>query len=155
SMLILSFLAPFMLAVSTSEHFAFWLLYAPVWIVGIQEGTLYAGPTPMPLLLFLFWIPYVYVGYEFKRLTEGRLESWFDFALRVLIATAIVVVFSIQASFVQTGGGVEGPMDTRYIPLPVLPVLALIMGWKFKPDRGEGPWREEESETGANETNSL
>lgn len=154
SMLILSFLVPFMIVVSMSEHFPYWLLYAPVWILGVQEDIWYGGPTPMPMLLFFFWLPYVYVGWEFKRLAEGRLESWFDFSLRTLIASVLAVVFVIPNSFVQSGSGPEGPVYSQYIPLPILPVLALIIGWKFKPETGGEPWEEEESESEADETDS-
>ncbi|MFO7835552.1 MAG: hypothetical protein R6V83_02765 [Candidatus Thorarchaeota archaeon] len=44
NMLILSFVCPFMVGMSASESLFFWLLYAPLWIVGIQEGSLVLNP---------------------------------------------------------------------------------------------------------------
>lgn len=140
SMWILSFFCPFMIVLLSSEHGSFWVMYAPIWFLGKYDGEVAAGPCPIGLLFFL-WIPYLYIGYEFKRLVEGHLQSWFELAVRALTASALAAVMIIPMWLLSTGSQSQGSTYTYYIPLPVLSIIALTIGGKIQSRQHiEEPW---------------
>ncbi|MBS3796108.1 MAG: hypothetical protein KGY80_14475 [Candidatus Thorarchaeota archaeon] len=138
SVLVLSFLCPYMFGITLSETHSGGGLMAPIWILGIQDGILTLGPILLVLITgFTYWIPYVYVGHEFKKLATDEENSWSRFRFRVLVATFIAVLQVVWISYINM---THGSRPRLYIPLPIVSVIALILGRRFVPREVEEPW---------------
>jgi len=111
---------------------------APIWILGIQDGILTLGPILLVLITgFTYWIPYVYVGHEFKKLATDEENSWSRFRFRVLVATFIAVLQVVWISYINM---THGSRPRLYIPLPIVSVIAMILGRRFVLREVEEPW---------------
>jgi hypothetical protein len=138
SLLVLSFLCPYMFGISLSETHPGGGLMAPIWVLGIQDGILSLGPILYVLIVgFTYWIPYVYVGYEFRRLAYDEEDSWSRFRFRVLVSTFIAILQVVWVSYINM---THGSAQRLYIPLPIVSVAAIILGRRFVPGGSEEPW---------------
>lgn len=140
-LILLSLVLPYLLFFLDTSEYSTFGLYAPVWLViRIPNGTIQGGPTPIALLMFFYWIPYVVVGVFSYNYANARYKSTVHFVARILVVTAVAVLLSFplaQYPMASSGGHDYYPL---MIPLPSTTLVTLLLIPALRPDRIESPW---------------
>jgi len=139
----LSLLLPYIWSYPSSESYYTFLMYAPFWVLGEQHSILIGGPTPLALIMFQFWLPYVLIGYQATRYANGKCSSGKSYFLSIIILTTVAILFAISIS--MNPSGFDGGEYTYQIamPIPIIPILALLSYRLLSPTKIEVPWNEE------------
>jgi hypothetical protein len=143
----LSFFLPYLVTYppeGSSVHWMDWMIYAPIWVLQMRGSIIVGGPTPMALVMFQFWIPYTLIGYQAYRYAKGRLSSVRNYFVSVISLTVISILLALPLSLIPSGFDGEVNLYSPYIPIPILPLLALLSYRLLRPTRVETPWSEEE-----------
>jgi hypothetical protein len=139
----LSLVLPYIWSYPSSESFYTFLIYAPFWVLGEQNTVLFGGPTPMALIMFQFWLPYVLIGYQARRYANGKCSSDKSYLLSIVILTIVAIFFTFTMSIRPTGFDNGVDIYQIAIPIPVIPILALLSYRLLSPTKIEVPWTEE------------
>ena len=122
------------------------MIYAPIWVLQQRLGILYGGPSIMALAMFQFWIPYVLIGFQAYRYASGQLSSERSYLRSVIVLTAIAVLLVLPFSLMPSGSDGDTDFYYPYIPIPLIPILALASYRRLLPKRVETPWVEDSEE---------
>ena len=139
----LSFVLPYLVYYASPETFDSIMIYAPFWVLLRRGDIVVGGPTPMALLMFQFWLPYVLIGYQAYRYASGRLSSERSYFLSILLLTAFALLIALPLSLMPSGFMNNEDIYVPYIPIPIMPVLALLSVRLLRPTKIEVPWTEE------------
>ena len=139
----LSLVLPYIWSYPSSESFYTFMMYAPFWVLAEQSTYLVGGPTPLALIMFQFWLPYVLIGYQARRYANGRLSSEKSYLLSIVILTIVAILFAITISIRPAGFDNGVDIYQIAIPIPIIPVLALLSYRLLSPTKIEVPWTEE------------
>jgi len=118
------------------------MIYAPIWVLQERVGILYGGPSIIALTMFQFWIPYTLIGFQAYRYASGQLSSERRYFQSVVLLMVIAILFVIPMSLMPSGFDGDGAIYSPYIPIPIIPILALVSYRKLRPIRVETPWAE-------------
>ncbi len=139
----LSFVLPYLVYYASPETFDAIMIYAPFWVFQQRGSLVFGGPTPMALIMFQFWLPYVLIGYQASRYAKGRFSSERSYVLSIIILTAFALLMVIPLSFMPSGFMNDEDIYVPYIPIPIIPILAVLSIRLLRPTRIEVPWTEE------------
>ncbi|MGY5871526.1 MAG: hypothetical protein RTV72_04700 [Candidatus Thorarchaeota archaeon] len=139
----LSLVLPYIWSYPSSETFYSLMVYAPFWVFAQQGGIFVGGPTPLALIMFQFWLPYVLIGYQAERYAKGKCSSDKSYLLSVGILTIVAILFVIPLSINPTGFMNGEDVYQICIPIPIVPILALLSYRLLRPTTIEVPWTEE------------
>ncbi len=123
----LSLILPYLVGWLIEEEFHNFMMYAPTWVVLISEWSTYGGPTPMALLMFVYWIPYVFVGYQSYRFAQGRYSSIGRYIVGVVFVTLVAILFTLSLMNVPMASINEIEYFPTVIPLPLVSILAIVL----------------------------
>lgn len=138
----LSFVLPYLVYYASPETFDTIMIYAPFWVLQQRGNLVVGGPSPMALIMFQFWIPYVLIGYQARRYADGRCSSERSYILSVMLITTFAILMALPLSFMPSGSLGYGDIYVPYIPIPIIPVLALVSTRALRPIKVEVPWSE-------------
>lgn len=139
----LSLLLPYIWSYPSSESFYTFMMYAPFWVLAEQSSILLGGPTLLGLIMFQFWLPYVLIGYQATRYANGKCSSDRSYFLSIIILTIVAIFFIIPYYTYSSGSdGVEYIYNIM-IPIPIIPILALLSYRLLSPTKIDVPWTEE------------
>ncbi len=142
--LALSFLLPYLFDYRSPETFDSLMIYAPIWVLQRRGNLVVGGPTPMALVMFQFWLPYVLIGYQAYRYANGRLSSERSYLRSVILLTLVAILLMLPMLFIPIGSmGDDVPIYSLILPIPIIPVLALLSVRLLRPTKIEVPWSEE------------
>ncbi|MHA1615685.1 MAG: hypothetical protein ACTSYJ_12635 [Candidatus Thorarchaeota archaeon] len=139
----LSLLLPYIWSYPSSESFYSFMIYAPFWVLAQQGTLLVGGPSPMALIMFQFWLPYVLIGYQATRYANGRCSSESSYLLSIVLLTIVAILFVIPISINPSGFMNGEDIYQIAIPIPIIPILALLSVRQLSPTQIEVPWTEE------------
>jgi len=74
-MLLLAFLCPFMLYIPLPLDDGGFSIFSATLIVHFYHGYIHLAPLYYPLFNFFMWLPYVYIGYEYRKLVTGQMQD--------------------------------------------------------------------------------
>ena len=95
--IIATFLLPYLIGWTFSDNYQVFMVYMPVWFIGIQNGVFFGGPSPMAFLMIPYWIPYTILGFLTLKYARGDYSSKSIFLIRVIsIMLIAVVLFSCK-----------------------------------------------------------
>lgn len=138
----LSLLLPYLITYTGPDTFDTLMVYAPIWIVGRWGKNIAGGPSPMALIMFLYWLPYVLIGYQAYRYAKGRCSSEKSYLLSILLLI-ILSLFLLSPFYYTPTGYTNGDyVYPLYLPLPIIPVLALLSVRLLRPTKIKVPWTE-------------
>jgi len=142
--LALSFLLPYLFDYRSPETFDMLMIYAPIWVIQRRGNLVVGGPTPMALVMFQFWLPYVLIGYQAYRYANGRFSSERSYLRSVIILTLVAILLMLPMLFIPIGSMADDvPIYSLILPIPIIPVLALLSVRLLRPTKIEVPWSEE------------
>ena len=142
--LALSFLLPYLFDYRSPETFDSLMIYAPIWVLQRRGNLVVAGLTPMALVMFQFWLPYVLIGYQAYRYANGRFSSERSYLRSVIILTFVAILLMLPMLFNPIGSLEDNvPIYSLILPIPIIPVLALLSVRLLRPTKIEVPWTEE------------
>lgn len=144
--LVLSFFLPYIFTYPSSETFVSFMIYAPIWVLQERSSILYGGFTPIGLLMFQFWLPYTFIGYQAYRYAKGRCSSEKSYLLSVIFLTIVAVLLVLPLSLMPTGSTVTEDIYTTHVPLPLISVIAFLSVRRLAPIRVESPWTKDTQE---------
>jgi hypothetical protein len=136
----LSLLFPYLADWLNNEAFQQLVIYAPTWVLLQSEWSSYIGPTPMALIMFSYWLPYVYVGYQSYRFAQGKYTTTRRYIIGVVFVTllAIVLVLPMMTVPRASDGGID--YFSMVIPLPLISIFALVLIPLLRPTELTSPW---------------
>ena len=142
AILALSFVLPYVVDWVNAEDSSLLAIYAPTWVALESAWTSYIGPTPMSLLMFVYWTPYVYVAYQSYRFAHGKYSSVMRYVLGVVFVTSLAMLLVVPFAMVpQVSTG-----DTDYyplvVPLPLISILAISLIPVLRPMEVSSPWNQ-------------
>jgi len=98
----------------------------------------------MALVMFQFWLPYVLIGYQAYRYANGRFSSERSYLRSVIILTLVAILLMLPMLFIPIGSMADDvPIYSLILPIPIIPVLALLSVRLLRPTKIEVPWSEE------------
>ncbi|MBS3796107.1 MAG: hypothetical protein KGY80_14470 [Candidatus Thorarchaeota archaeon] len=138
-MLLLAFVCPFMLYIPLPlEHDGF-SVFSAILIIHFYSGYVQIAPLYYPLFNFFMWVPYVYIGYEFRKLITGQMEDPKGFREKILIATVIGILAVILPPLLA-GSLISDGLNLIILPLPVVPLVAIIQSRRYLSRMKDEPW---------------
>jgi hypothetical protein len=137
-----SLLAPYLVDWLNSAEIMHIVVYAPVWVFVESPDYFFAGPTPMALLLFFYWLPYIAVAYLCHRYAYARIrrDRLYLGSVVLLTVLAVLMVLPMMASPRASSGGED--LYSTVIPLPITSFLAIVLAPLLRPRAVEAPWSE-------------
>lgn len=142
--LALSFLSPYLFDYRSPETFDSLMIYAPIWVLQRRGNLVVGGLTPMALIMFQFWLPYVLIGYQAYKYANGRCSSERSYLRNILLLTLVAILLMLPMLFIPIGSMDDNvPIYSLILPIPIIPVLALLSVRLLRPNRIEVPWTEE------------
>lgn len=139
-MLILSFVCPFMLYIIFPLDYGPLSVFSAVLIIRFySNGFIYFDPLYYPLFCFYMWVPYVYIGYQFRKQVAGQIEDPKGFRERILVATVIAII-AVLLPPLLVGGFVSEDHLNIYLPLPIVSVLAMKQRHEHISGIDDEPW---------------
>jgi len=141
-----SFFLPYLVDRLDADGFGQFLIYAPTWLMVQSEPSSYVGPSLMALLMFVYWLPYVYVGYQSYRFAHGRYPSVGRYVIGVVFVTFLAISFTVPLMMIPRASRDGTDFYSTMIPLPLVSVLALVFVPLLRPVVLKSPW--DGSETG-------
>ncbi len=142
--LALSFLLPYLFDYRSPETFDSLMIYAPIWVLQRRGTLVVGGLTPMALIMFQFWLPYVLIGYQAYRYANGRFSSERSYLRNILLLTLVAILLMLPMLFIPIGSmGDNVPIYSLILPIPIIPVLVLASTRFLRPIKVEVPWSEE------------
>ncbi len=145
-LLVLSFFLPYILAYPSHESFISFMIYAPNWVLQERSSIIYGGFTPLALIMFQFWLPYTFIGYQAYRYAKGRCSSTRSYLLSIILLTTIAILFVLPLSLTPSGSTDTVDIYTTYLPLPLTSILAILSVRYLAPIRVTSPWVEDTEE---------
>ena len=139
----LSFVLPYLIGYPSSDLFPEIMIYAPIWVLQLREGLFWGGLTPLALVMFYLWLPYVLMGYQVYRYANGTISSKRNYLLSIILLTVISLFFAISLSLNPTGSMNGEDAYTIAIPIPIIPLLALLSIRALRSVEIIVPWTEE------------
>ncbi len=139
----LSFVLPYLIYYASPETFDSMLIYAPFWVLQRRGNLVVGGPTPMALIMFQFWLPYVLIGYQARKYASGRCSSERSYLLSIILLTAVAILMALPLSMMPSGFMNGEDIYTPYIPIPIISILAVVSIRLLRPTKIEVPWTEE------------
>lgn len=148
-LLVLSFFLPYLVLIPSADSYSWidWMIYAPIWVLQGQGEILAGGPHPFALLMFQFWLPYILIGYQAYRFAKGRLSGERNYFRNIVILTVVAILLALPLSLTPSGGSYDGVTYTPYIPIPIIPIIAILSYRLLRPNRIETPWSKESEKT--------
>jgi hypothetical protein len=136
----LSFFLPYLADWLYEGEFNQFIIYAPTWVAAASDWSSFIGPTPMALILFFYWFPYVLVGYLSYRFAQGRYSSIRWYVVQVVIVTIFAVLMILpMTTFPRASSGGMVYYSTT-LPLPLVSILAIAMIPILRPVELTSPW---------------
>ena len=151
AILVLSLVSPYLVDWVSAEEFRQFIIYAPIWIALDSRWSSYIGPTLMSLLMFIYWVPYVYVGYQSYRYANGKYSGVRRYAAGVALVTLLAVLLTVPLAMVPRASMGGTDYYSTVIPLPIVSILALVLIPLLRPVAVSSPWKEENSSRHTNE----
>jgi len=140
----LSFLLPYLLDYRSPETFDSLMIYAPIWVIQRRGDLVVGGPTPMALIMFQFWLPYVLIGYQAYRYAKGQCSSERSYLLSIALLTIIAILLMLPMLFIPVGSMVDDiTVYALILPIPIVPLLALLSIRLLRPTKIDIPWTEQ------------
>jgi len=138
----LSLVLPYIWSYPSSESFYGFMMYAPFWVLAEQSSILVGGPTPLALIMFQFWLPYVLIGYQTTRYANGKCSSDKSYFLSIILLTIAALFFIIPYYTYPSGYNGVDYIYQIMIPIPIIPILALLSYRLLSPTKIDVPWTE-------------
>ena len=142
SILSLSFVLPYLVDWLNRSHYPHLMIYAPTWMLLDSEWESYVGFTPRALLMFFYWLPYVYVGFQSYRFSRGKYSSVNRYIVGVVFVTFLAILMTISLmmgpSVIEDGR----VFYSTVIPLPLVSILALVLIPVLRPVLLISPWED-------------
>jgi hypothetical protein len=142
----LSFFLPYLVDWLNATDITHISIYAPIWVFILSPDYFFAGLTPMALLLFFYWTPYVLVGYQAYRFANGVCSSIRSYVVGIAILTAIAMAFTFSMMMAPRAQVGEDPLYSLVIPLPLVSALATLLIPALRPRHLQTPWAGLESD---------
>ncbi|TFF96885.1 hypothetical protein EU546_00305 [Candidatus Thorarchaeota archaeon] len=136
----LSFFLPYLVDWLNTTDITHISIYAPIWVFILSPGYFFVGPTPMALLLFFYWIPYVLVGYQAHRFATGSCSTSRRYVAGVAISTIVAVAFTFPMMMAPRAQVGEDPLYSLVIPFPLVSILAVLFIPVLRPRHLQTPW---------------
>ena len=136
----LSLFLPYLADWLQEEAFQQLAIYAPTWVLLESEWTSYVGPTPMTLLMFIYWLPYVYVGYQSYKFAQGKYSSIRRYVSGVSFVTFLAFILILPMIMVPRASYGEIDYFSVVIPLPLISILAIVLIPFIRPIMLTSPW---------------
>ncbi|MFX1483717.1 MAG: hypothetical protein ACFFCP_11095 [Promethearchaeota archaeon] len=140
--LVLSLFLPYVVNWINTEDYYQFSLYAPTWVMLQSDWAVYIGPTPMALLMFVYWVPYVYVAYQAYRFAHGKYSSVARYVAGVAFVTLLAILLIVPLVMVPLaylGGSYYYPI---VVPLPLVSILAVALIPLLRPVELSSPWEQ-------------
>lgn len=144
TILALSFVLPYWADWVNTEDYSQFALYAPTWVVLHSEWSSYVGPTPMTLLMFAYWIPYVYVAYQSYMFAQGKYSSVKRYITGVTIVTLLGILLILPTMVIPRASIGDRNYYSAAIPLPLVSILAIVLIPLLRPAEVSSPWVQDE-----------
>ncbi|MDH4214611.1 MAG: hypothetical protein OEV85_11875 [Candidatus Thorarchaeota archaeon] len=144
--LVLSFFLPYIFAYPNHETFMSFMIYAPNWVLQERSSLIYGGFSPMALIMFQFWLPYTFIGFQAYRYAKGRCSGEKSYLLSVILLTIVAVLLVLPLSLMPSGSTGTEDIYTTYVPLPLISVIAFLSVRRLAPTRVVSPWTKDTEE---------
>ena len=115
-------------------------IYAPTWVLLEGEWTSYIGPTPMTLLMFSYWLPYVYVGYQSYRFANAKYSSIRRYIAGVTFVSLLAILLVLPMMTVPRASDGGTDYFSTVVPLPLVSILALVLVPILQPVELDSLW---------------
>jgi hypothetical protein len=138
--LALSFVLPYLVDWVSAEDYYQLAIYLPTWVVLDSEWSSYIGPTPMALLMFSYWLPYVYVGYQSYKFANGKYTSVGRYVAGVAFVTLLGILPVIPMTMYPRASIGGRAYYSTVIPLPLISILAMVLIPLLRPVVVISPW---------------
>ena len=136
----LSFFLPYLVDWVNEEGFQQLAIYAPTWVALDSEWVSYIGPAGMALLMFTYWLPYVYVGYQSYRFAQGKYSSIGRYVAGVAFVSLIAILLTLPMTMVPRASDGGTDYFSAVIPLPLVTILSLVLIPLLRPVMVTSPW---------------
>lgn len=145
AILTLSFVLPYLVDWVSAEDYHQIAVYAPIWIAFDSESYSYIGPTLMALLMFIYWLPYIYVGYQSYRFAHGEYSSVRRYVAGVAFVTLLAILLTAPLTMVPRASSGDIEYYSTVIPLPIVSILAIVFIPFLRPEAVISPWDQADS----------
>ncbi len=138
----LSFVLPYLIDWLNRSSYPHLMIYAPTWLLLESEWESFIGPTPMALLMFAYWLPYTYVGFQSYRFSKGKYSSVNRYVVGVVFVTSLAILLTIPLMISPSVWEDGRVFHSTVIPLPLVSILALLLIPVLRPVLLLSPWED-------------